>query len=99
MSQRTEKRSRTYDETVTVEVRCDLCGRTAPRPGHGQGTWGQYGGDVNEVTVSHRSGSSYPEGGSGETVEFDVCPDCFRDKLVPWLRSQGAEPRTTEWDH
>ena len=30
-------------------------------------------------------------------VEVDMCSQCFETKLVPWLREQGAEPRTTEW--
>jgi hypothetical protein len=74
---------------VVYKVQCDLCGgEIAQGSRH----------DINEVTVKHRTGSSWPEGGSGEEVGVDMCPSCFASKLVPWLTSQGAAPRTTEWD-
>lgn len=70
-------------------VTCDLCGAKID-------TRDNY--EVNEVEVHHKTGSSYPEGGSGEDVSVDMCGKCFDEKLVPWLRSQGVEPRTEEWD-
>ena len=32
------------------------------------------------------------------TVEFDICPKCFDEVLVPFLKSKGAEPRVEEND-
>lgn len=74
---------------VVDKVVCDLCKRNIPNEG-------SY--EVNEVTVSHKTGSSYPEGGSGEKVRVDLCPSCFDEKLIPWLTSQGVEPTTEEWE-
>ena len=83
------------DEKYIAGVRCDLCGRTA------KGAWRQWtrgSFDVNEVEISFRDGSQYPEGGSGTKTEFDICPTCFKEKLVPWFTTQGAQPRVENWD-
>lgn len=69
-------------------VTCDLCGRKI----------GERGFDVDEVEVFHREGKSYPGFASGIETSVDMCGECFDDKLVPWLRSQGVEPRTDDFD-
>ena len=75
------------DRKETVKITCDLCGQDVVKKC----------GNADEVIIEHRCGSAYPEGGSGETVSVDMCVTCFEDKLTPWLKSQGAELRTTEW--
>ena len=72
---------------VEDKVACDLCGADINRQGY----------EIDEVTVKHRMGSSYPECGSGEEVITDICGQCFDKKMVPWLKSQGAEPRIEKW--
>lgn len=67
---------------------CDLCGEAIVR---GRG-------DADEVKIKHRTGCSWPEGGHGIDTLFDVCGQCFDNKLVPWMVSQGAAPRTIKWD-
>ncbi len=74
---------------VVDHVSCDLCGTTITE---------NYNYEVNEVEVRHKTGTSYPEGGSSEETSVDMCGKCFDEKLVPWLRSQGAEPRSEDWD-
>lgn len=55
--------------------------------------------DVDEVTIKNRVGESYPEGGRDETTEFDICGECFRTKVSPWLQSQtNTAPRVEESD-
>lgn len=44
-----------------------------------------------EVTVRHKEGMRFPEGVSYEEISVDVCPDCFKTKLIPWLESQGVK--------
>ena len=68
---------------------CDLCGVTITN---------NYG-DAEEVTIKHKTGYLYPEGGSGEITSVDMCGKCFDEKLVPWLKSQNCTPRTVEWDY
>lgn len=76
---------------------CDLCGREAK--GGDEWSLGTY--EVNEtevsITVKQRDGDSYPEGGSGHFYDIDICPDCFKDKLVPWFVSQGADIEREDW--
>jgi hypothetical protein len=87
-----------YERTILAERKCDLCGKIAMR----EKDWGGSCYDVNEteitVTVNQKKGSEYPEGGSGTAYEVDLCPDCFKDKLIPWLNSQGANLKEKDWD-
>jgi len=69
-------------------VTCDLCGVKITEEGY----------EVSEVEVRHKIGYSCPSGGSGEETSVDMCGKCFDEKLLPWLRSQGAEPSTEDWD-
>ena len=75
--------------TVVDKTVCDLCKMEIPNEGRFV---------VDEVTVQYKTGNSYPEGGSGETLSVDLCPRCFEERLIPWLESQGAKPETIEWD-
>jgi len=96
--------SRTYDKVKVpgymrnrlALVCCDLCGKELKFP-HADCNWGNRF-DVQEVSVFYKDGANYPEGGSGTTTSFDVCPGCFENKLVPWLAEQGATPIEEEWD-
>lgn len=78
-------RERQYE----THTSCDLCGAKC-------------GSDENyyddEVRISRREGSCYPDGGSGTEVEVDMCGKCFTEKLTPWLQSQGAIVDEREWD-
>jgi len=69
-------------------ITCDLCGKKIEERNY----------DISEVEVRHKKGKLYQDSGSGTETCFDLCCNCFDEKLVPWLRSQGAEPRIVEWD-
>lgn len=75
-------------EQVLDKTTCDLCGAEIKV--------GRY--SAEKVDVRHRTGSNYPECGSGEEVSVDMCGDCFDTKLVPWLRTQGANTNTEDWN-
>ncbi|MFH1116876.1 MAG: hypothetical protein V1792_23415 [Pseudomonadota bacterium] len=75
-------------QNIVDFVACDICGAKISH--------GCY--EVDEVEVRHKTGSSYPEGGSGTEVTVDMCGKCFDEKLVLWLRSIGAAPRVEEWE-
>lgn len=53
---------------------------------------------LDEVEIWHKEGDNYPECGSGTEIIVDMCGKCFDEKLVPWLRTQGAVPLTKDWD-
>lgn len=82
---------------VLLERCCDLCGFKAKSE-----DWGSSRYNVNEtdiqVTCKQKDGNSWPEGGSGYEYEIDLCPSCFKNKLVPWLQSQGANIQQIDWD-
>ncbi len=80
-------------DTIVDSVICDLCHRTYPED------WGKETGKVLETTVSLRTGYSDSEGGSGQETAFDICPECFRNHLIPMLMEQGAKPTESEWDY
>jgi hypothetical protein len=93
----TETKPYTYQKLVSRT--CDLCGRPAKTDGK-WGDGGTYAVDETEVevTVRQKDGANFPSDGSGTKVVVDLCPDCFKSRLVPWLRSQGAKIEAEEWD-
>ena len=78
-----------------IKITCDLCGAEAKK-----GFWESSSYTVADVVVNvrQRDGESFPEGGSGTEYEVDMCPKCFKDKLIPWLESQGCKAERTQWE-
>lgn len=94
-----EKKIIPATEHIYVKTRkCDLCGINAK--GEEWESTSIYHIDQTEIkiTVRQKEGDSYPEGGSGTKYEIDLCPNCFRDRLIPWLKSQGANIQQEKWD-
>lgn len=83
---------------VLVETTCDLCPAIAKK-----GYWESSSWEVNEteieITVRQKDGSNSPEGGSGTEFTVDICPSCFKEKLIPWLKSQGCSDKRIDWDY
>lgn len=86
MSRKCKKRVVEYE--VVFERTCDICGYLC----HDKDNW-------NEGTQGW-DGIEYVQTGlylqhSDETSKFelvvDICPLCFVKKLVPWMKSQGAD--------
>lgn len=96
-----ETKTTTTTHTVCTSRTCDLCGRKAEKGDEWTCGW-KHEHNVNEtevqVVVRQKEGYNLPDCGSGTEYEIDLCPDCFRDRLVPWLRSQGAKVENKEWD-
>jgi uncharacterized protein (DUF983 family) len=82
----------TYDSVV--ERVCDLCGHTVS----GEEWEDSPSYDIDETEIRHKEGSSCPDGGSGVECIIDLCPRCFKAKLVPWLKEQGVVVKYKEWD-
>jgi hypothetical protein len=89
----TENREVRETRTTVKEIRCDMCPAVTKRelcwPGRGDN-------NVNRTKIEFEYGSSYPEGQWTTTQSFDVCPDCWEGKVVPWFMSQGAMFRQEE---
>jgi hypothetical protein len=80
-------------KTVVDRVTCDLCGRGLDEHYAGKQLSSYYS---DEVDINRRVGTNYPEGGNSTESKVDMCGECWKTKFVPWLRSQGAEPRTKD---
>ena len=76
-------------ENKIVKVTCDLCKSEIKATGCYE---------VDEVTIEWDIGSHYPEGRFIERHSIDMCGDCFKSKLTPWLDSQGADVLITDPD-
>lgn len=80
------------DKTFLDEsnVTCDIC-----KQKEGSRRWSSSYYDINEVevcvTVKHKVGHSYPEGGNSTLYDFDICPACFKEHVIPFLVSKGCE--------
>lgn len=90
-------------QQVTIEqeetrVTCNLCGA----PGNlacDMVRWPT--GDsmrVSETCCRWRFGFECPDGGNGQEYLIDICPVCFEEKLLPWLRGQTDTVMPNSWD-
>lgn len=82
---------------VLVKRICDICGKETKQPHTSNKEWDHGNYEIAETKVYMREGVNYPEGGSGTEFKIDICPECFRDKLMPWLKSYGSEVKETDW--
>ena len=80
------KTNRFLDKTI-----CDLCGK------EGGYTWATSDFEVLETEIRLKEGEQYPEGGWGTKIVVDICPGCFKTKLIPWLESQGVKVEEKKW--
>ena len=83
----TERRVRPEQEyDAVVGVQCDICKRTFNED------WGADTYEVRETEVSMETGTHFPGSLSTKMVEFHICPQCFRERLIPALLEMGATP-------
>ena len=78
----TEMQTRIVADGIT----CDICGRDSPCIDG----WEEEPYEKLDTEVSFRKGDCFPDDGfTGDTYSIDVCPECFVDKLIPWVESFG----------
>lgn len=85
---------RIYEERVIEEHTvkeecgkiCDLCKAESDC----EGSWGENYYDRHEVTIELSEGRVYPEGGNTMEYDIDLCPSCFKKKLIKWVKEQGG---------
>jgi hypothetical protein len=88
------KHMKTVDVPATTRqvldhTTCDFCGQKLPSGEHFE---------YDEVTILRNKGERYPEYWTSEKTAFDCCAGCWESKVLPALRSLGAEPTVTEDD-
>jgi len=85
-----ETRQVTSNVTKCVRQTCDcVAGRRRILGTVGRGIY-----DVDDITLSVSvvaERDSAIGGGPYSKIEIDLCPECFRDRLIPWLNRR--EPR------
>lgn len=85
----TKRTKHTSEYDQVVKIVCDLCKVEYPVG------WSKDEHDDLESEVNLKLGRSWPGDAYGEIIEFDICPSCFQNRLIPWMKSQGAEPTKT----
>lgn len=88
-----EKVSKVFFHTV-----CDLCGVSDEGGDWPVGTTNKDN-NVNKIEIEWKTGWKYGVDENYDKFNIDMCPSCFQDRLLPWLKSQGAEPRITDSDY
>ena len=74
-------------------ITCDLCGAKS-----NDSEWRENSYNSASTTIEMEDDSHYPSGATTTITSFDICPECFRKKLIPWFESQGATPGIKERD-
>lgn len=89
-----ETRKIEYTTNHLLLVKCDICGKTSSRD-----NWALDDYEINEVTVKIKQGEIYDGYGDGKEMEIDICPDCFKNKLIPFIESFGTKMEYKNWEY
>lgn len=84
------------EREVVDKITCDLCGAEGIDTGLSEARWTSTMYCVEDTAIRLIEGDVYPEGGQQILTEFHICAKCFKQKLMPWLIEQGANPTTVE---
>lgn len=69
---------------------CDWCHEVIPDTY--SSSYFHYG-EFADIRIESVCGERFPDGSSEyQRLQFDLCPDCWNNKLLPYLKSQGVEP-------
>jgi hypothetical protein len=86
-----------------VELICDICKKNiiVVNAGLDNNNWAtnEYENNMQKVTIKLEDGNDcLGSGGESTETEFDVCPECFKEKIMPFIESFGSKPQVTEHD-
>lgn len=63
-------------------LECDICKERTHRE-----HWGKGYNEKVETTVEIETGEYYSDESFGHVLSLDICPECFKTKLIPFLES------------
>ena len=81
-----------------VNITCDICRMVREGTDQWESSYYEINETTIEITVHQKKGSNFPDGGSGDEVVIDICPECFKNKLIPWVESYGTKIERKNWD-
>jgi len=90
-----QKIERLRIENDLIEHSCDICKKKSPSKD--PNNWSKEYYETNKVEIEYTDGYSSYGDASGEVTSFDICPECFENKLIPFFKSLGVEP--TKYDY
>jgi hypothetical protein len=90
-----EKVTETKEIEKLKSILCDICGNS-------QKNWILEKSDYNEmieneVIIKHNKSKSYCGEGSVQWLEPDICPNCFTDKILPYMKKISYAPDKLEY--
>lgn len=74
---------------------CDFCGEETDHAECWPPRSGYY--CINQAIIQFKTGDKYDEFERVKTLNVNMCPKCFLEKLMPWLESQGIKVREETW--
>lgn len=87
-------------DKVFSKASCDICGKVSEKDEYDGIDWYDYRDSWRHtfVTISKEEKLNGPGYGNSETSYFEICDDCFDNKVRPFLESLGAKMYTKERD-
>jgi Zn finger protein HypA/HybF involved in hydrogenase expression len=89
MARVTKKEMKMQEVIIDSYLVCDKCGKRIKQES-------SY--DAFECKFVYKTGDIYPEGGSGEKQELDLCQKCGYEAMK-LLKNNGFNVREIEWDY
>ena len=79
---------------ISVTV-CDSCGKETDSFHE----WFHHSYYQEIITIKHKEGEDYFSNGSGTEIEFDICPDCWKNIVLPFMNEiTHNKVKYKEWD-
>jgi len=95
MARSFEKQKVTREVAVVTAISCDICKKAGRLSDQSFGDVDDLS-DVAECEVSCTTGEQGYDYGDKTILRYDVCPDCFREKIMPLFEAHGAVARVEE---
>lgn len=90
-----EKVTKTIQTEDIKDTLCDICGSSEEKWESTKGqSWGHHS---EEISLYHKITESYCGEGTSNEIDLDVCPTCFRDKILPFIKSISYKPENIEY--
>jgi hypothetical protein len=98
---KTKEEKHEIKQIYQTSIICDLCKKESEQADHWVRQMPERAvitTDENSITLTHKFGKRYPEGGWGQVLEIDICPECLQNKVLPFLKEQGCSVEYQDWE-